>query len=332
MSEAEKLLARILRQAGAPDLLEILADRLTPTDLQSLLLEVYRRRATRVTPAALLAQHEQNRFVRPSAMSPQVLLAFDQLAFAQASPLFTAVELSPVAPLGANSVAGLVDQNKAVATSRNTEVVSDSTNVLALECALRRRACLRTAGRRDERVRLCASHRLLRAQFYGDPHALAHFRLFALCSAGRDEGGFGFEVEALYEQLDVYLRLLRDLPAAGFPISGVRVAVTDLSDGRQEAALRERVLQPLAAAYPDAEIAFDPGRVQGRTYYRSACFHLYARDGDGLEWEVGDGGFTDWAQRLLSNAKERLLISGLGTERLCSGSLLGESNARHGTP
>jgi hypothetical protein len=31
-----------------------------------------------------------------------------------------------------------------------------------------------------------------------------------------------------------------------------------------------------------------------------------------------DGGFTTWTQLLLSNRKERLLISGLGTERLCS--------------
>jgi|GEM_PF-4488011 len=29
-----------------------------------------------------------------------------------------------------------------------------------------------------------------------------------------------------------------------------------------------------------------------------------------------DGGFTDWTQKLLSNRKERLLISGLGSERL----------------
>lgn len=98
----------------------------------------------------------------------------------------------------------------------------------------------------------------------------------------------------------------------------MRVAVTDLSGGSLEAALRERVLERLAAIYPDVAVAFDPDRQAGRTYYRSACFHLYARDGEGCEYEVGDGGFTDWTQRLLSNAKERLLISGLGTERFCN--------------
>jgi hypothetical protein len=32
--------------------------------------------------------------------------------------------------------------------------------------------------------------------------------------------------------------------------------------------------------------------------------------------ELVDGGSTDWTQQLLGNRKERLLISGLGLERL----------------
>jgi hypothetical protein len=314
----DQLINRILRTTNTPNLLAVLAEQLTPTDLQSLLLEVYRLRAARVAPAALLAQHEQNRFARPAATDPQVLLEFDRLAFAAANPPFTPIELAPVTPLGANSVVALVDQNKAVATSRNTEVVSDSTNVLALECAVRRRAHLRTLGRENELVRLCASHRLLRAQSYGDPLALAHFRLFALCTAGRDQGSFQFELSALYEQLGVCLRLLNSVTEAGYRIARLRVAVTDLTAGRQEGALRSAVVEPLAAEFPAVEIGFDPDRPDGRTYYMSTCFHIFAADDAGQEYQVGDGGFTTWTQRLLSNAKERLLISGLGTERLCA--------------
>ena len=251
------------------------------------------------------------------AVDPQVLLEFDRLAFAAANPPFTPIELAPVTPLGANSVVGLVDQNKAVATSRNTEVVSDSTNVLALECAVRRRAFLREPGSQHQLVRLCASHRLLRAQSYGDPLALAHFRLFALCTAGRDQGSFQFELHALHEQLAICLRLLNSATAAGYRIASLRVAVTDLTAGRQEEALRSSVLDPLAAEFPAVQVGFDPDRPDGRAYYTSACFHVFASDAGGQEYQVGDGGFTTWTQRLLSNAKERLLISGLGTERLC---------------
>ena len=40
------------------------------------------------------------------------------------------------------------------------------------------------------------------------------------------------------------------------------------------------------------------------------------RDARGTEHELADGGFTNWTQKLLSDKKERLLISGMGTERI----------------
>jgi hypothetical protein len=40
-----KIIARIEREIGIPGLVAALAERLTPTDLQSVLLEVYRQRA-----------------------------------------------------------------------------------------------------------------------------------------------------------------------------------------------------------------------------------------------------------------------------------------------
>jgi hypothetical protein len=39
---------------------------------------------------------------------------------------------------------------------------------------------------------------------------------------------------------------------------------------------------------------------------------------DGELEEIGDGGFTDWSQQLTTSRKERLLISGLGLDRLAS--------------
>lgn len=34
--------------------------------------------------------------------------------------------------------------------------------------------------------------------------------------------------------------------------------------------------------------------------------------------EIGDGGFTDWTAGLIASKKERLLISGLGMDRLAT--------------
>jgi hypothetical protein len=90
------LLERIIRETTGEDILVALSKRLTPTDLQSLLLEVFRLRSSQITPAELLADYERNPYVRPSALSPQTLIDFDQIAFSLAGPLFEPVELSSV--------------------------------------------------------------------------------------------------------------------------------------------------------------------------------------------------------------------------------------------
>jgi len=71
---------RIEREADLPGLASILAESLSPTDLQSLLIEVYRLRAGRRTPAQILSDYEENRFVRPSAVSARRLLEWEAVA------------------------------------------------------------------------------------------------------------------------------------------------------------------------------------------------------------------------------------------------------------
>lgn len=67
-----KIVKRIEREAGVPGLVSILAERLTPTDLQSLLLEVYGLRSSQRQPSEVLSHYESDRFVRPSSVSPSV--------------------------------------------------------------------------------------------------------------------------------------------------------------------------------------------------------------------------------------------------------------------
>jgi hypothetical protein len=310
----KRIIERIEREAGAPGLAETLAG-LPPTDLQSLLLEVYRLRAERRAPASLLADHESNRFVRPSPGSPAALLTWERVAFAHLPPEFEALALSPVAPLGAASAVAAVDQNWAVATCRNTEVVSDSTNVLALECALKRRQLLRRDGRSSTPVHLAASHRLLRGQNYNRPGMSAHFSAFALSSAGRDRGHLGFELAALELHLRFYLSALATYLGSGIPL---RVAVTSISPESTEKLLETGLIEPLSGRFPGVEFLFDPERRSGRGYYVDACFHIYAITKDRTPMELVDGGCVGWTRRLLSNAKERLVISGIGSERLVS--------------
>ena len=55
----------------------------------------------------------------------------------------------------------------------------------------------------------------------------------------------------------------------------------------------------------------------GRGYYRELCFKLNVWAGGQWE-EIGDGGFTDWTARLTASDKERLLISGVGIDRVAA--------------
>ncbi len=309
---------RILRAGEGRDVLQLLAQDLSPTDLQSLLLEVYRQRAEQQTPASVLAHYERSRFARPSSVAPAELLAIDRLAFECADPLFEPLELAPVCPLGTSSAVADVDQDKAVSTSRNSEVVSDSTNVLALECALRRRAYARSPQTRQQRVRLCASHRLLRPQLFSGPASFAHFRLFALCTAGCSEADYGFERDAFAEQLRFYLDFFAALPAIGYQLEQVRVQITDLEGEKHPRDLPGDIMAVLAEEFPRVEWVSDPERSAGRNYYSGLCFAIYATNRAGAEHFLVDGGFTKWTQKLLSNRKERLLISGIGSERLCA--------------
>jgi hypothetical protein len=276
----ERILKRLDRAAGVEDIAGAL-ERLAPTDLQSLLLEVYRRRVSTMTPSTLLRRYEQSRFLSPSASSPSGLLDFDRKALALIPESYHPIELSPLAPLGAAAVLGELSQDWAIATSRNSEVLSDSTNVLALECALRRRRD------RNAPVKLVASHRLIRGQDYG-ARAPQHFRLLGLVAAGR---GDAFAGDALVEQLGFFARLLGD----------VRIVLTPLDDSTFADDVAERTV---------GRVELDHSRSSGRAYYVRLCFKIYHG-----EVELGDGGFTEWTQTLLGDIKERLLISGIGTER-----------------
>jgi hypothetical protein len=299
-----------------PDLVEVLAERLTATDLQSLLLEVFRRRASNLTSVNVLEQYVQNRFVTPSPVPPAVLLDFERLAFAAAAPEFEAIALSPLAPLGTCSAVGPVDPRLSIATIRNTEVVSDLTNVLALECALRRRSLVAKNPRAADRIRLCAHDHVVRPQAFGSaPGSFAHFALFGAVTAGRDEGSRRFEIETAVEHLTLYLRMLTTSGERGFTVAGLRVKLENLDMASDD--LMHRVADAVRPHFAEVQWHLHPQRTSEGDYYQWLRFGVLARDADGNEHHLVDGGFTAWTQKLLSNNKERVCISGIGSQRVC---------------
>jgi hypothetical protein len=299
-------LDRILAEAEGDGLLDVLADQLSGADLTTLLLEVARRRAAKRTPTDVLAQYDRDRFVSPAGVDPSRLRAVEDVALDAVTPAFTPVVIAPLVPLGTHSVLAGVAQNRVVTTVRSTESAADTTTSLALEAAIRRRDLLAADPRASEIVRLAATSRVTRAQQFDDPHASAHFSLLGLVSAGRDSGNREFETAAMLDHLGALVTIVLDTTP-----DRVVVRISDFA-GRF-GPLIEHVAAELGS--PPVSVEPWPNRTAGRDYYPDLCFKLNGTWGD-EDVELADGGLVDWTQRLLGNRKERLLISGLGLERL----------------
>ncbi|GAB3367234.1 hypothetical protein [Amycolatopsis echigonensis] len=288
-------LPRVLAGPGGPAA-DVLAD-LPGADLTTLQLEVARRRAAKLRGPDVLRRYREDRFTTPAPVPFEVARRVEDALLSAAPPEFERVTLSPVTPLGTHSTVAGLAQNRVVPTGRGTEVAADPTNALALEAAVRRTG--------SSPVRLTTVQRVVRAQPPG-PGFFAHFSLFAAVTAGRDRGSLAFEREHLVEHARFLTTAVRTAGAraAGFQVTTLDNRFADFAASVQE-------------ALADVAVSDAPDRAVGRDYYSGLCFTVTADFGSGHE-AVGDGGFTPWTARLLGNAKERLLISGIGVDRVAS--------------
>jgi hypothetical protein len=274
-----------------------LAEGLAASELWSLLLSVAERRAAQRTPASVQQQWEKDRFVCPSYIDQRTLNELDGHLLAAASA-FEALELSPLAPLGSCSAIGLTSQNKIVSTVRGTEVVSDPTNLLALESARRLR---KNAA---QTIRLATNHRCVRAQAVpSQPGYAAHFRLFCMSTAGHERKDRGLLVEALSEHIQTHLSALDRLEQHGYNFSARTLRI--LADPAHQV-LGERI----------AGMAGMPAALETLThdYYDGLRFMISARSPGGDALPLIDGGAFDWLRKLTSNRKLVFVASGLGSQ------------------
>jgi hypothetical protein len=264
----------------------------------SLLMSVVEARAAQRTEANLLQQWQQDRFVQPCYVDQRTLNELDSHLLAAAAS-FEAIELAPVAPLGTCSAVALASQNKVVSTVRGTEVVSDPTNVLALECARRLRE------NRSGEVRLATSHRCVRAQAVPKvPGFAAHFRMFCLASAGHERENRDFTALALIEHIRTHLAALDRLERHGYAFPGRRLRV--LASARNQP-LAERVVRSIAGV----PVTREPLE---HDYYDGLRFMIHVQDPQANEIPFIDGGVFNWLKRLTSNGKLSFVASGMGSQ------------------
>jgi hypothetical protein len=278
--------------------LRALHDELAPSELWSLLLDVLEGRARKRAPASVLEQFERDGFTAPAPVDTRTFLALDGALFGAAAE-FEGLELSPVAPLGAVSAVALGSQNKVLSALRGTEVVSDPTNVLALECARR----LRLDPARV--LHFATTHRVLRAQALPKRAGFTrHFRLFCLASAARERKDHAFLVETLVLHVHTLLEGMRRLEALGYAFPEPRLRVLASAE---KAALGDRI----AAGIRGIAVTREP---LTHGYYDGLRFMLHVRSRAGDDIPLGDGGAFDWLEKLGSNRKLVFVASALGEQ------------------
>ena len=281
-----------------PALREALTQGLPPNELWSLLLAVLEARAARRTPATVRQQWENDRFVQPSAIDQRTLNHLDSHLLAAAAE-FEALELSPVAPLGACSSVALTSQNRIVSTARGTEVVSDPTNVLALECARRLRAAP------DAVVKLATSHRCVRAQPVPKrPGFAQHFRMFCLASAGHEQKDHAFVTGALVEHIRTHLAALDRLEQNGYHFPDRNLRLLAIPE-------HMHLARRIAAAITGIPVVVT--RLE-HDYYDGLRFMLEVSTPTGDVVPFIDGGAFDWLRKLLANDRMVLVASAMGSQ------------------
>ncbi|MCG8454938.1 MAG: hypothetical protein MI919_01555 [Holophagales bacterium] len=276
---------------------------LSPSESTPLWLELCRSQAGRRRPAQLVGQLRDDPFVAPSPLDQRTVHRLDGLAL-EAAGEFQALHLSPVAPLGCCSVVAPTSQDRTLSAARGLEVVSDPTNVLALEAARR----LARAPR--ETVRLCTVHQVLRAQAQPPIKGFTqHFRIFASGEAGRARADDAFEVAAVARALGVFDRIFDAAERQLGIVVPNRRATVFVAAGAET--LAERVQHRLEQSYPHVRFAAEPFDA---AYYQGIRV-LFGGDGArGEHIPIADIGRFDWVATLTSNRRNRFVAAGLGLQ------------------
>lgn len=241
---------RLASKLGMPQLPEILGTAAW-RNIQPIFIAAMRQRSNNMKPIELLAQYEAKRqFFGVSSANERSMLQMLNVFHEVMRKEFRIVDLSPITPLGLNSSLTSVSQDTTLSTIRSSEVVSDPTTPLSLECAHIRKRLMADTKTINDSVDLATKCTVLRLQpFDSTKGYLQHFQIFGLCSGGRNHSGTLFSHVALTRHVRHWLMLLEALSTEGWGFENVRV---DFSDVRILNAMIEIL------SLPRDEIALEP--------------------------------------------------------------------------
>lgn len=173
----------------------------------STMIDIINKRAKSISACKVLKNYETNhKYFYPSNNDVLTYNKLNTIFFQSVMPEYECIELSPITPFALNSTLTPLSPNNSLSTIRNSEVISDSSISMALECAHRRKI-----GDKNL-INLASSTRLLRMQKYGNgkkEHWTQHFRACSLVTSFRNNDSKMFE--SLYLQISKWLDVIYNL-------------------------------------------------------------------------------------------------------------------------
>lgn len=301
---------KIVQRTGIPDLLNTLSEKISSSELNSLLLEVFHRRASRCTPPDVLKLYQQNRFVKP-ADTPVIQMKETELSLLKIFQQhgFEPLELSPVSILGSCSVVAPADQKKILSALRGTEVLADATNAIALHISdLKKRKLWMPRESRDK-LRYGAIQRHVRTQAINGKGFTPHFKIGCLVTSGLDAGNFAFEKESLAEHIKIMSNIFLNF----YKVADISFRLLCRDGYADPLRLASAARDYIVSQTPDTKVTIEETPERHLGYYEGIQYKVDIKVNE--RWfEIGDGGFVNWTQQLLQNNKERYLITGFGFE------------------
>lgn len=222
-TSTETIVEGVLNKVEAPTLFEDLK-KMPGEKLQALLIALYDERAKELKPKDILRQVRESRFLEPSVIPLKEFNSFDGSAIEMLEDDVEAIELSPVGPLGSTSVLSQISQKNIITTSRNNEVLSDASPLLAIEYEKRRKEGVTNP------VHLFTSHRVIRAQNFDKIKGFTpHFRAMFLLSGDKFLRRWELIEDFLEKHIDYYLSVIKNsVTSKEFRVSKVKVAFSNL--------------------------------------------------------------------------------------------------------
>ncbi len=197
--------------------------------LQAILIYLYNERVKLLKTKDVFKQSAENRFLQHSEVSLKEFISFDNQAIKLLDSDFQTIELSPLAPIGSNSVICSINQKNIVSTSRNTEIVADALPLMAIEYEKIKRKTEKQ-GKSNNPIHLCTSHRVTRAQSFEKIKGFSsHFRAIFLFSAENFLRKWELIEKYIEKHTDYYLRLIENFSQqSDFTVKDIEVSFSNL--------------------------------------------------------------------------------------------------------